>query len=162
MAQKHFTENKKPVNIQWVRCWDVCSGLVARDGLLGLGCTRIKVTILGLIPDESGPNPVLKMPGDFSSPGKPDLLCGSLQLKSPGNVHGRMVTATRASEHRVRDPGRRGPLARASWVLGPRWGVWVEQGSTLGWGAKVQIRELRQPSFPVLQITQTQHGPARL
>lgn len=87
---------------------------MGRDGLLGLGAPKLRVIILGLIPDESGPNPVLKMPGDFSYPGKSDLLGGLLQLKSPGNIHGQMGTAAKASEHRVRDPGRRGPLARAS------------------------------------------------
>lgn len=45
--------------------------------------------MLGLILDENGPNPVSKMPGNFSTQGESDLERGLLQLKSPGSNMGR-------------------------------------------------------------------------
>lgn len=51
--------------------------------------------ILGLIADESDPNPVSTMPGDFCTPGEFDLVGGLLCLKFPGNAFGQMGTAAK-------------------------------------------------------------------
>lgn len=100
----------------------------------------------------------------FQFHGEYDLVSGLLKLKSQKNKIKKNLISTvaKGSGHRVRGPGRRGPLARASWVLGLR--QEFEWNSVLGleWEVKVQIRKLRQSSFPVLRIAQTQRGLGRL
>lgn len=56
---------------------------MGKEGPGGPGCTAyLRGIVLALRPDESGPNLVKRMPGNFSSHGEYDLVSGLLKLKS--------------------------------------------------------------------------------